>query len=290
MPLLTHYISRFSTLTFVVCGLATGTLPGVNCTSLRTAIGVSFVVAVTTTSLLFLHRIRAVFFGETFIITCFAVILVALFCAAIAVPITTSVGIIESTMYCDLRFTTHFVPLTVMAIATVFDILVFSSVSWRLVSRMNLTPDNGSKTNLRWKKFKSCFRGGNLPEVSQALLRGGRKYFLHTIGLDILLLCVVSHGFSTFSYYVMFALLYVEVALKNVFACRLFRDTLLELNTSEQGISMTADTQGIVFAKGLGTSVVISEVDTDMDSLDYERRCGVESESGSSVVYEEAMC
>jgi len=119
---------------------------------------------------------------------------------------------------------------------------------------MNLAPDtNGSKTHLCWKRLKSCFRGDNLPALSKALLRGGRKYFLHTLALDTLLLCIVSNGFS-FSYSnFIFALLFIEVSLKNVFACRLFRDTLLDLTTSHDDQVGTVEvksqiSQGIVFA------------------------------------------
>jgi len=256
IPLLTHYISRLTTLTFVLCGLAIGTLPVTDCSSLRVTLGIFFVLAETSTSLLFFHRVRAVFFGERPILIAFAFLLLLLFGTSVVVPITTIVPYIPYTMYCDLDFSSHPASLITMVTAFVYDMLVSICISWRLVSRMNFVSQiNGSKIHLSWTTLWSCLRGDNLPALSKALFRGGRKYFLHTLALDILVLCLVSNSFPLSYSNFMFALLFIKVSLKNIFACRLFRNTLLEL-------TVDADEYGaMVKVKTLSQEVVFAEPD-----------------------------
>lgn len=57
----------------------------------------------------------------------------------------------------------------------------------------------------------------------------------------------------------MFAFLYIEVTLKNIFACRLFRDTILELSTNDDETELKTYSEGIVFAAH-PISITVSDV------------------------------
>lgn len=153
-------------------------LPIENCGALRDVVGIFFVIAETTTSLQFLHRVRAIFYGETIIITCFVVLWLAVVSTSFVVPFITDVAYMGTTKYCDLHMRTRYVPLAVVVMASIFYTLVFLATSWRLVSNMQFASDNDSRTDLCWKRVKSMFRGDNLPALSREVLRGGRKYYM----------------------------------------------------------------------------------------------------------------
>ncbi|KAH8094631.1 hypothetical protein BXZ70DRAFT_1009927 [Cristinia sonorae] len=262
-PMITHYSSRLITFAFVICGVVLSTLDIKDCNTLGVAIGIFFVIAETTTSLLFLHRIRAIFFGERLIVAFFALLWITVVGTSISVPITTVLSprifLFASqsrteVVYCDMRFKTHYVPLSVVVTAAAFDMFVFMFISWRLVRNMRFArtrSDNGSRTSLCWEYLKTWCGGDNLPALSRTIFRGGRKYYLHTVTLDIFILCVVSEGFTSISSNnIVFALLFIELSLKNIFACRLFRETLLELGIAN-GTSTTSSSETAAVSQGI---------------------------------------
>ena len=148
-----------------------------HCEVLRDAVGVFFVIAESATSLLFLHRIRAVFYGEQLILACFVIIWLSIVGTSIPVPIfiTVTSRLGPGTRYCDMEFHSAWPSISIMVASTVFYSLVCFSIAYRLSSNMALP---GPRANQRWVKFKSFFRGDNLPALSRTLLRGGRKYYL----------------------------------------------------------------------------------------------------------------
>ncbi|TCD70101.1 hypothetical protein EIP91_004830 [Steccherinum ochraceum] len=250
-PLITHYCSRLATFAFIILGVVLGSVPIENCAAIKDAIGVFFVISHVSTSLLFLHRVRAVFFRERLIVAFFVILWLAVVGTSIVVPITVTVGYMDEMKFCNLEFETHFPPLIVLWTASVFYGLVFLCTSWRLVKNMNMMSDDESKRALWWMRIKSIFRGDNLPRVTNEIVKGGRKYYLHTMALDILVVSVVSDGFSNFSYAgIMFTMIYIEVAFKNTFACRIFRDTLLEILQGDQmgRTDVAVDSRSIRFA------------------------------------------
>lgn len=141
-------------------------------------------LAQTSTALLFLHRVRAIFFGHTSIITCFFFLWLGIVGTSIVVPIfvdaTTRLG--PGTQYCDVEFQTHalFAPLCAVVVSAVYYTTVFVAVSWKLVSGMSLTtlPDNGSKGSLCFRRFRTFFHADDLPKLTRTLFRGGQKYYL----------------------------------------------------------------------------------------------------------------
>lgn len=218
-------------------------------------IGVFFLLTMGATSLLFYIRVRAIFEQSLVATIVFGFVWLSILVTALLAPFASRVEYIGPTKICRIIFEYPFgFPTWPILVMTGFDTLVFLAIAWKLIKGVGAyvpSRDGSSK----WKCVKMFLTGDGLPLFSKFLLHGDRKYYMYeivfqsllwrllismvrcTVGLDIVVLLVAVTGPSfAASAEVIMSLIFSDVVLKNVLACRLFRQTLLDPpGTGNQG-------------------------------------------------------
>ena len=130
----------------------------------------TFSLAVSTTSILFLFRIRAVFWNDRWVIGTFLLLWLVVTGVCLVVPFSGGARHIGPTDACvETAKESVFVGCFISVAA--YDTLVFCVISWRLVVFSG--PEEGLRSKLRY------FWGtGMLPLISETLLRSGQQYYL----------------------------------------------------------------------------------------------------------------
>jgi len=231
LPVISHYVSRLATLLFIITSTTYMSTEVSRCDILQVFIGASFVVAITSTSFTFLLRVVAIFNNSKIVMAVFGLLWLSIAATSILVLTATTSGYIGSTRYCALIFyRLSGSPVWALASWTVFDTLSFIAVSWRLITTTTI-PGEASRDSPWWKRAKSMITGDSLPNFTKSLLRGGERYFLSSLGFDILALVVIfgSTIKTTESTDFGLALVFCDLVLKNVLSCRLFRQTYLSV-------------------------------------------------------------
>jgi len=169
------------------------------------------------TTLLFLFRVRAVYGGSKFIVGFFGLMWVTHLGLTIMVPLSLEGKVMGPTKMC------YSTPLRPFAAASlilngVYDTLVFLAISFRIAS-YSMAGDTLSM------RIKCVFTAGGLPRLSRDLLHSGQLYYfastLMTGGACILVFTPNIPPFYR-------ALLAVpSVTFPSIMACRVFRDTRL---------------------------------------------------------------
>jgi len=280
VPVISHYISRLSTLLFIITCTIYLAVELSRCDILQDIMGVSFITAITSTSFTFLLRIRAIFNNSIAIMVSFGVLWLSIVSTSILILTATTSGYIGSTRYCNLIFyRLSSSPVWALIAWTVFDTLSFIAMSWKLVTATRIK-DQTSSDAPWWKRAKNVITGESLPNFTRSLLRGGEKYFLSSLGFDILVLAIAL-GPSIRSVDPSdsgLALIFCDLVIKNVLACQLFRQTYLSVALIQrQRISLMNQDPACVehdillsenlAKRGLGSSILESVDDIRIPDL-----------------------
>ncbi|CAA7262456.1 unnamed protein product [Cyclocybe aegerita] len=207
---------RIAILTFTLTTVIYSTAPvEISCYGLNKAVDSLFAVAVSSTSLLFLIRVLAIFHRNKIVKAFFC----AMWLAVIAGVLTPVFGLtgdnIGPTKYCMNVSIESYVGAGAV-IPLVNDTLIFLAISWKLMR-------NTYTTNaLRWD-VKVFFRGDYLPAFSRGLLQDGQAYYLTTVTTNLLTVVVFYFHFVPVVYRAMFAV--PNAVLMNIMACRVYRRT-----------------------------------------------------------------
>jgi hypothetical protein len=153
------------------------------CSQLDKSVGILFFFAVTSTSLLFFFRTRAVFDRNPWIVAFFAILWLAVVGACLTVIIGVNGVNIGSTRYCIEGSVKPFVT-TAAIIPLINDTFVFLAITWRLADNSYARPT--LKDGLRVLIF-----GDYLPKFSKAMLQDGQAYYL-SISLSLIYSCLTS--------------------------------------------------------------------------------------------------
>ena len=138
-----------------------------NCFHTLIAVSVFFAFAISSTSLLFFLRARAVFLSNPFATAIFGVLWLGVLGGSLT-PSTAFKGEnLGPTRYCTIGMI-RFYSVAAAIIPLINDIIVFFAISWRLCSN-NWTLKNNVRTMIS---------GDYLPAFSKSLLQDGQDYFL----------------------------------------------------------------------------------------------------------------
>lgn len=153
--------------------------PVPNCATLKKILEVVYCVAVSSTSLLFFFRTRAVFNRDPWIIFLFACLCLAVFGACVTPIIGVFTGNIGPTSYC---MTVEVKPYTAAAVVVplINDTLIFIAITWRLHS-------NSSARRTINDGVRVLVFGNYLPAFSKAMLQDGQVYYLWVLYIYIYL-------------------------------------------------------------------------------------------------------
>ncbi|THU97994.1 hypothetical protein K435DRAFT_753384 [Dendrothele bispora CBS 962.96] len=226
-PNMIAYISsRITALLYVLLSVIAKTTPGPDCVKLEHTITSCWVIAISSSSFLFLRRVLAVYQDSKLIRYSFMFLWVANVGVSILTPVGSRAGPLANTGYCINGGIEHYVGgATIMPL--IFDSLVFLFVSYRI-----LTTHGPGEEEWTWSSLFSS--GKALPRLSRAMLRGGQQYYLVTVGVNILITVLITTPSVPPIYEATFTI--PDIALTSSMACRVYRNLYFrEKYTNGQG-------------------------------------------------------
>ncbi|KAF8202560.1 hypothetical protein BJ912DRAFT_1053727 [Pholiota molesta] len=214
-PTITYFVARISILLYVITCVVFKTAPTNACVKLGQIMEWCFLVVQSSTSLLFVLRVWAIFRNNYYVCAFFALTWLAVVGATVNVGLSLEVGNIGTTRYCVYTRSPDSILTFVMAL--VHETLIFFAITWLLVH--NMVADRNLSQGVRIVVF-----GDYLPIFSKALLKDGQLYYLTTLttnlGAVILYYMPMALGYKIL-------LLLPNLALTNLMACRVYRKTKL---------------------------------------------------------------
>lgn len=122
------------------------------------------------TSLLFFHRVRAVYGGHPFVTAVFGVLWICVLGTSILIPVGAHAISVGPSNACLVSEVASYVGAAGIMV-TVNDTAVFFAISYRLLS-------NSHVEHTRGDKVRALFRSPSLPAFSRALFVDGQKYYM----------------------------------------------------------------------------------------------------------------
>uniref|UniRef100_A0A0W0EWB0 Integral membrane protein n=1 Tax=Moniliophthora roreri TaxID=221103 RepID=A0A0W0EWB0_MONRR len=180
-----YFLSRISALSYVLLSVIAKTTPGPDCVKLEFGITSCWVIAISSSSFLFLRRVMAVFADSRSIRFVFSFLWVANVGISVVTPVGSRASPLEDTGYCINGGIKHYV-----GAATIMP-LVFDSLK-------------------------------TLPRLSRAMFRGGQQYYLVTVGVNILITVLITTPSVPPIYQATFTI--PDIALTSSMACRVYRN------------------------------------------------------------------
>ncbi|KDR80236.1 hypothetical protein GALMADRAFT_223126 [Galerina marginata CBS 339.88] len=171
-PTIIYLASRWWTVTSVLIQVVMSTAPIGNCRKLGLRTGWIYPVAMSTTALLCVFRVRSIYKHSKFVTGIFVILWLGLLGGTLTVPLNSRASAIGPTDYC---FTSGTFPRYMTAsgvLKLVFDAAVYLSITWRL-ARDFYADEHRSDGDLT-----TIFRSENLPLLWRALLQDGQRYYL----------------------------------------------------------------------------------------------------------------
>ncbi|KAJ6585780.1 hypothetical protein B0H19DRAFT_1110733 [Mycena capillaripes] len=194
------------------------TFPVGGCQELDRVLIILYPIVISSTSLLFFYRLRAIYAGSAgsrTVTVLFSLVWLAELVACIGVIFGTEATNIGPTRYCLLS---QLAPHSAAACITqaILDTGVFVAISYRLTS--NAYVDHG------WRvKFCVFFRGDYLPYFSRAMLVDGQMYYMITVVTNITASVIIYAPGISPTYRSLASL--PNLMLSTLMACRVFRHT-----------------------------------------------------------------
>ncbi|KAF9567211.1 hypothetical protein CPC08DRAFT_617773, partial [Agrocybe pediades] len=220
IPTIAYFISRLGSLAYVLASTIFETAHFGNCAVFEKVVCALFPVAIPSTALLFFFRLRAVFDGNKYVIGFFAFMWVAVLAACITVTRGVTGINIGPTKYCLNAALEDYVS-SAAIVPLINDTFIFFAISWRLMTNTHV--DYNVRTGV-----KTLMYGDYLPAFSKTLFQDGQMYYLTTVSTNLLTVIMLYAGSVPITYRTMFTV--PNIALMNIMACRVFRNTKLGLN------------------------------------------------------------
>ncbi|KAJ7904188.1 hypothetical protein B0H13DRAFT_2274657 [Mycena leptocephala] len=215
-----YLVSRIASFTYVLGFTLFNTYPFEDCRAAQIAFTSCFVLSCGATGLLFFFRVRAVYGGQHLITRFFGILWLCVMGAATLIPIGIDTTKIQSSCIPS-RF--HSYVSTPGIVITVYDTSVFLAISYGLLS--------DSYTDYTFgEMMRALFRGAGLRNLSLALFKGGQKYYMITILVNVLAVVMVFVPGVPLHYRAILSI--PNTALNSVMACRVYRDVKLRMFTT----------------------------------------------------------
>jgi hypothetical protein len=260
LPTVVYFMSRISSLGFIVSTTVFQTAPVGTCYQLEKSLGALFLVSVTSTSLLFFIRTRAVFDRNPWVVAFFA----GLWLAVVAACLTVIVGVdgvnIGNTRYCIDAEVKPYVSMATV-IPLINDTCVFLAISWRLFSNSYARP------TLK-HSFRVLIFGDYMPMFSKAMLHDGQAYYLTTVTINLVAVIML---FNQSVPTILRTVFWVSnVVIVNIMASRVFRNTIFgRFRETEIATSLISkELRGVVIPLPLWEGDSSCRTKQDEDSFD----------------------
>ncbi|KAJ6490807.1 hypothetical protein C8R45DRAFT_826161 [Mycena sanguinolenta] len=219
-PTIVYFLSRASTLSYILASFVFQVAPVENCNALEVGFGICVVFAQTTTAMLFFLRVTAVWHPSRIAFAVFFVLWLAVLGAGISVPLGIRGAYIGPTLQC--MTTALPVNTEVAAIMPLInDTAIFLAISYRILAHI-------IEADSLVARLRIFFGGMRSTTLSQALLRSGQHFYLVAVAVNITLLAVLHLSPVTHS-----MLSVPAFALVNAMACLVFRRIKFGLMSSD---------------------------------------------------------
>ncbi|KAL9709645.1 hypothetical protein Ac2012v2_007384 [Leucoagaricus gongylophorus] len=221
--------SRLFALTFILVVVIEFTHPVDHCNAINYCTGIGCVLTVASTTFIFLQRLRAVYSGNRRV-QVIAVLLWIGTCITMAFTVVDAKTThVPGTKYCAYTVANE----TLLANGVVFlgfDTLVFLAISHKIASS-HLDVDVVE----RGIKWRTVLWGRTLPRLSRVVIRGGQKYYLITLCLQVPVLVLTA--MPSVSPSVKLMVTFPLGCLAASMACRVFRN--LKMSDTQDQLSIS---------------------------------------------------
>ncbi|ESK89350.1 hypothetical protein Moror_16268 [Moniliophthora roreri MCA 2997] len=250
-----YFLSRISALSYVLLSVIAKTTPGPDCVKLEFGITSCWVIAISSSSFLFLRRVMAVFADSRSIRFVFSFLWVANVGISVVTPVGSRASPLEDTGYCINGGIKHYVgAATIMPL--VFDSLVFLAISYKILT----SHGPGDETGWSWRTI--FLPKKTLPRLSRAMFRGGQQYYLVTVGVNILITVLITTPSVPPIYQATFTI--PDIALTSSMACRVYRNLYFKAKYS--GTTFNDTEMNVRFATRLRPSTITTGGMTSTDT------------------------
>lgn len=214
LPTVVYYLSRVFTLSYILTSFIFQVASVPNCQALQISLGICMALAQSTTAMLFLLRVYAVWYGSKIIRGVFIFLWVAVVIASATVPFGIEGVHIGPTQQCINSQVAGYIESTLI-MGLINDSAVVAAISYRIVKNCAA----GDSFEVRLRTFMGS---GSIPQLSKALLQGGQHYYLIAVASNIVMLVLLKDPSVPAVYHGMCSI--PAVALINAMACIVFRD------------------------------------------------------------------
>ncbi|KDR73140.1 hypothetical protein GALMADRAFT_72670 [Galerina marginata CBS 339.88] len=208
-----YILSRLTSLAYLFAITILQTAPIGHCENIR-RVEFLYPFVISLTTLLFFFRVRAMYAGNKVVIGFFFCSWLAVIGASITPIFGVSGSSIGSTRYC---LNDRLEPYVASACIVPFvnDTLIFCATTWKLLANSHV---NSSFKN----SFKVVVFGHYLPVFSKAVLHDGQAYYLTTISLNLLTICLFFNESVPVVYRSFIGV--PNIVIMNVMACHVYRN------------------------------------------------------------------
>ncbi|KAG1841865.1 hypothetical protein C8R48DRAFT_619890 [Suillus tomentosus] len=214
LPTVVYYLSRVFTLSYILTSFIFQVASVPNCQALQISLGICMALAQSTTAMLFLLRVYAVWYGNKIVRGVFIFLWVAVVIASATVPFGIEGVHIGPTQQCINSQVAGYIESTLI-MGLINDSAVVAAISYRIVKNCAA----GDSFEVRLRTFMGS---GSIPQLSKALLQGGQHYYLIAVASNIVMLVLLKDPSVPAVYHGMCSI--PAVALINAMACIVFRD------------------------------------------------------------------
>ncbi|EJD00308.1 uncharacterized protein FOMMEDRAFT_91359 [Fomitiporia mediterranea MF3/22] len=215
IPTAVYFFSRITAFAYVVTNTVFQIGSVGNCQILQVTLAVCFTLAVSSTSLLFFFRIRAIFNQEKIVVVLFGFLWLCVFAGCMTVPFAIAGTHIGPTVFCINSAVKPYSSAGII-ISAVNDTLVLIAISLRILYNSASIQDNVGA------RIKAFWNGRSLPSLSRSILQGGQQYYLITVSGNILTMVMILAPSVAPVYRAMFTI--PNVTIENCMACKVLRD------------------------------------------------------------------
>ncbi|KAH9841026.1 uncharacterized protein C8Q71DRAFT_692191, partial [Rhodofomes roseus] len=214
LPMVVYWISRLSSVAFVFVSTVYKVTPVGHCNEFEKTVAGLMTIAVSTTSLLFFFRIRAVFHDSKIVVGFYFILWLSVVGGTFPLPFGATGGSIGPTSYCLDTGLKPYASASVI-IPLIHDTLVFLAMSYRLLCNTRREVTLRGRLGSLWSR-------DHLPRFSATLLKGSQHYYLVAVCSNLTLLIML---YSKPLPVVMRTVWSIpNVFLTNSMACRIFRN------------------------------------------------------------------
>ncbi|KAJ6454574.1 hypothetical protein C8R45DRAFT_915060 [Mycena sanguinolenta] len=263
-PTIVYFLSRASTLSYIITAFVFQVAPVGNCNALALGFSICVVLMQSSTAMLFFLRVTAVWHPNKIAYVVFSILWLAVLGAGITDPVVIRGRHIGPSNYCIDTVIPPSTETTVI-MPLINDTAIFLAITYRILAH-TIVADS------LMARLRAFFGGPGLSALSRALLESGQHFYLIAVATHLTLLVVLKMPQLSPVYHAMLA--FPGFALVNAMACLVFRRIKFGIMSSDgtfkiPTIRVSSDLDATANARSL--PLYFHRTDPTTSSSDLER-------------------